>query len=324
MALKQTFIVPTEHNGKRLDLFLLACLPDKTRSFFTKNIKGQHILVNGNKVKPGQKLESGDRVDVDVIDEVTNLQPADIPLDIIFEDEALLVINKPAGLTVHPGKGTAADTLVNALLNYTDKLAFMGTSDRPGIVHRLDKHTSGLLVVAKNDATHLKLQKQFDAKTIHRTYRALVWGIPAEQTGTVHTFINRSRKDPTKMAVTKTSGKEAITHWKTLKAFTYFALLQFNLETGRTHQIRLHSNFMGCPIVGDPDYNGRETQLSRLPPNLRKRGQHLFKMLDRQFLHATELTFIHPLTDMPRTFNAPLPKDLQTVLDKIDDLFLLP
>lgn len=323
MSIKRKITVETEHHGKRLDLFLQENFPDKTRSFFTKNIKNNSIMVNGVAVKPGQKLVTGDIIAIDIVAETTNLQPADIRLDIIFEDEAIIVVNKPAGITVHPGTGTAADTLVNALLNYTRQLAFIGSSDRPGIVHRLDKNTSGLLVVAKSDAVHRKLQKQFDTKTIHRTYQALVWGIPAEGQGTIHTFINRSRKDPTKMAVTKTSGKEAITHWKALREFTYFTLLQFNLETGRTHQIRLHSNFMGCPIVGDPDYNGRETQLPRLPSNLKKRGHHLFKLLDRQFLHAIELTFIHPLTNQPCTFKTPLPADLQNVLDKINDLFLL-
>jgi len=176
--------------------------------------------------------------------------------------------------------------------------------------------------VAKNNKAHAALRKQFDSKTISRTYWSLVWGVPKEQDGTIHTHIDRSKKDPTKMAVTKT-GREAITHWQVLKDYNYFALLKLNLETGRTHQIRLHMNWMGNPVVGDNDYNGRDSQLARLPDNLRKRGQHLLKLVERQFLHAKELSFIHPATNEMVNFTSELPENLQTALDKMNDLFLL-
>ncbi|KAA3617239.1 MAG: RluA family pseudouridine synthase [Calditrichaeota bacterium] len=319
---KKTIIIGSSGNQQRLDTYLASIFPDKTRSYFTRHIKSGNVLVNNQKVKPGYLLQIDDQVEMDLIEPVTNLEAADIDLDIIFEDKDIIVINKPAGLTVHPGKGTAGDTLVNALLNHTQQLALKGESDRPGIVHRLDKFTSGLLVVAKNDKAHLGLRKQFDTKTIKRTYWSLIWGMPKENSGTVHTFIDRSRKDPTKMAVTKT-GREAITHWQLRKDFRYFSLLQLNLETGRTHQIRLHMNWLGCPVVGDSDYNGRDSQLARLPANLRKRGQHLLLMVPNQFLHAKELSFIHPTSNETVVFKSALPSNLQEALNKLPDLFLL-
>lgn len=315
-------IVDEKGQGKRIDLFLSKLFPEHTRSFFTRHIKSANIVVNNIKVKPGYILQHNDIIEISIVEEVTNLEPAQMDLDIVYEDDNLIVINKPAALTVHPGRGTEGDTLVNALLYHTQNLALKEKSDRPGIVHRLDKNTSGLLVVAKNDKTHVALREQFDTKTISRTYWALVWGVPKEKSGTIHTFINRSRKDPTKMAVTK-SGKEAITHWRVLKEYNYFSLLQLNLETGRTHQIRLHMNWIGHPVVGDEDYNGRESQLARLPENLRKRGQHLLKIVPNQFLHAKELSFIHPATKKIVQFTSELPDNLQTALSKLPDLFLL-
>lgn len=315
-------IVDEKDSGNRIDLFLADYFPEQTRSYFTRHIKAENILVNKAKVKPGYILQDDDEIELKIIEQPTNLLPTKMDLDIVFEDDDILVINKPAGLTVHPGKGTEGDTLVNGLLYYTQNLALKNSSDRPGIVHRLDKYTSGLLVVAKNDRAHAGLRKQFDTKTISRTYWSLVWGLPKEEQGTIHTCIDRSRKDPTKMAVTK-KGREAITHWQVLKEYTYFSLLKLNLETGRTHQIRLHMNWMGNPVVGDYDYNGRESQLARLPDNLRKRGMHLLNLVSHQFLHAKELSFIHPVKNEKVTFTSNLPDNLQSALDKLPDLFLL-
>ncbi len=309
-------------SNQRLDNFLSTAFPKHTRSYFTKHIKSGEIRVNSQQVKPGYILQINDNVEIDIQKQVSNLQPANIALNILFEDDQLMIINKPAGITVHPGKGTAGDTLVNALLFHTQNLALQGQSERPGIVHRLDKYTSGLLIIAKNDETHVDLRKQFDDKTIKRTYWALVWGVPKEHSGRIETHIDRSKKDPTKMAVAKT-GKNAITHWEIIKEYNYFSLLKLNLETGRTHQIRLHMNWMGNPIVGDPDYNGRETQLARLPENLRKRGQHLLKLLSKQFLHAKILEFIHPVTKEKMLFESELPDNLKNTLDKLPDLMLL-
>lgn len=321
MSIKKINIDQQQAN-ERLDIFLTALIPDHTRSYFTRHIKSGEISVNSVKVKPGYILQADDKIAMDIAENVSHLEPTEMTLDIVFEDEDILVVNKPAGLTVHPGNGTDADTLVNGLLFYTQQLALKGQSDRPGIVHRLDKNTSGLMVVAKNDKAHAGLRKQFDTKEIFRIYWALVWGIPKEQKGTIHTFISRSRKDPTRMAVTKT-GREAITHWKVIKEFSHLALLQLNLDTGRTHQIRLHMNWLGNPVVGDDDYNGRDSQLARLPDNLRKRGQHLLKLLPDQFLHAKELSFIHPVTKKRVHFKSDLPANLQLALDKLPDLFLM-
>ncbi len=317
------FTIEGENEGLRLDKFLTGVTPGKTRSYFTRHIHAGHILVNGSREKPGYVLKSGDRVSVDIPSEKRSLEAVDIPLDIVHEDDALLVVNKPAGMTVHPGNGTENDTLVNALLHHTQNLAFLGESDRPGIVHRLDKNTSGLLVVAKTDAAHRFIQKQFDTREIHRTYTALAWGIPKENAGTVHTFINRSRKDPTKMKVTASTGKEAITHWRVLEEFHFFSLMELRLDTGRTHQIRVHMASIHHPLVGDPEYNGREKQLMRLPDNLRRRGHHLLKNLQRQFLHASRLEFIHPHSGQQVRFECELPADLRHARANLREWFLL-
>ncbi len=321
--LNHKYHISAETAGQRLDKFLTGKKKKKTRSYFTRHIHSGHVLVNGNAEKPGYTLRENDTVLVTIPDVVRTVVAADIPLDIRYEDEAILVVNKPAGLTVHPGNGTENDTLVNGLLHYTDQLAFIGQSDRPGIVHRLDKNTSGLMVIAKTDAAHRFIQQQFDTRDIHRTYTALVWGIPKTESGTVHTFINRSRKDPTKMKVTHSTGKEAITHWRLLEEFHFFSLLELRLDTGRTHQIRVHMSSRHHPLVGDPEYNGREKQLMRLPDNLRKRGHHLLKNLKRQFLHASKLEFIHPLKKEAVSFESELPADLQSTYDNLREWFLL-
>ncbi len=308
--------------GERLDLFLAKSFPHRTRSYFNKQIKKNNILLNGKSVKSGYILQKGDEISLTLEDETRGLDAADIPLDIVYEDEALLVINKPAGLTVHPGKGTENDTLVNALLNYTDKLAMIGRTDRPGIIHRLDKYTTGLLVIAKNDQAYHALRAQFEKKEIHRIYNALVWGHFSQKEDTIITFINRSRRDPTRMAVSK-DGREAVTRYKVLQDYTYFTLLEIRLETGRTHQIRVHMNYIHHPVVGDPDYSGRESQLNRLPPQLKRRGQHLLKLLPHQALHARKLTFIHPLSAETVSFESPLPENLQAALEKLKTMFLL-
>ncbi len=314
--------VPKEEIGVRLDVFLATRFPDYTRSYFNKLIKNGHVLVNNAKSKSGYLLRLGDEISVGFVSTEIDMAPAEIPVDIVFEDEDVIVVNKPAGMVVHPGKGNEDNTLVNALLYYTTELADTGAYFRPGIVHRLDKDTSGLLVVAKNDRALWRLRKQFDTKQIHRIYWALVWGDFNEEQGTVREPIGRSKKNPIKFVVDM-RGKDAVTHYKVLKRFQYITLLEFKLETGRTHQIRVHANYLKHPVVGDQLYNGRENQLVRLPENLRKRGQHLLKMMPRQALHARQLTFLHPTSGERLTFEAPLPADMQELLDKLPDLLLL-
>lgn len=317
------FLINTNDSGQRLDLFLTARLPDYSRSYFNKLCKQGFVRLNGQPAKSGAILKTGDTVAVTFHKDKLDLTPADIPLNIVYEDDQIIVVNKQAGISVHPGKGTENDTLVNALLHHTMQLSSEGTPERPGIVHRLDKFTSGLLVVAKTDAAHRHLRRQFDTRTIHRTYRALVWGKFQETQGTIDTFIDRSRRDPTKFAVART-GKQAITHWAVLKNFEYATYLKVKLDTGRTHQIRVHMNYLHHPVMGDGDYNGRDSQIKQLPPNLQKRGKHILKIITRQALHAQQLSFIHPQTEEVVSFEAPLPADMQTLLEKLSDLFLLP
>ncbi|MEJ2052566.1 MAG: RluA family pseudouridine synthase [Calditrichaceae bacterium] len=322
MSRTEIFKVPPRTESIRLDQYLSEKYPDRTRSFFTKLIKSNKILVNGQAVKSGYTVQTDDEVQIQYPEDANILIPADIPLNIIYEDDFIIVINKKAGMVVHPGRGTKDDTMVNALLNHCSQLSANDSGVRPGIVHRLDKYTSGLLVVAKTDQAHLHLRKQFDRHTIHRIYWALVWGKLDITKDTIETFINRSKKDPTKMAVTKI-GRTAVTHIKTLQNFEYATLLEIKLDTGRTHQIRVHLNYIHHPVIGDPDYNGRESQLKGLPPNLRKRGTHLLKILQRQALHAKKLTFIHPHTEKQVEFESELPADFTEALAKLPGMFLL-
>ncbi len=317
-----TFKVNTSAAGKRIDQFLGERYSDFSRSYFNKLCKQKYVLVNSSFVKSGYILRETDQIAVTFHRDEMTLEPADIPLDIVYEDAHILVVNKAAGIAVHPGKGTENDTLVNALLFHTKNLSEFGQSDRPGIVHRLDKFTSGLLVVAKTDQSMRHLRSQFDERTIHRTYWSLVWGRFEEESGTVDTFIDRSRRDPTKFAAART-GKHAVTHWKVLQNFMYLSLLELKLDTGRTHQIRVHMNFLHHPVLGDGDYNGRDSQLKGLPPNLQKRGKHILKILPRQALHAKKLSFIHPSSGEEVSFETELPVDFQNVLEKLPQLLLL-
>ncbi len=318
----ESFTVESAAVGKRLDQFLVERYPQFSRSYFNKLCKQKYVLVNASTVKSGYSVKEKDTIDITFHREEMSLEPADIPLHIVHEDAHILVVNKAAGIAVHPGKGTENDTLVNALLFYTKDLLGFGQSDRPGIVHRLDKFTSGLMVVAKTDRAMRHLRAQFDDRTIHRTYWSLVWGRFEEESGIVDTFIDRSRRDPTKFAVART-GKHAVTHWKVLQSFMYMSLLELKLDTGRTHQIRVHMNFLHHPVLGDGDYNGRNSQLKGLPPNLQKRGKHILKILPRQALHAKKLSFIHPGSGEEVTFQTELPADFKNVLEKLPQLLLL-
>ncbi|HHJ53617.1 MAG TPA: RluA family pseudouridine synthase [Caldithrix abyssi] len=316
-----SFQISPQESGTRLDVFLANRFPDHSRSYFHRLIKDRHVLVNERPVKSGYLLKPDDSVKVEFVFPQHDLKPVDIPLKIVYQDEHIVVIDKPAGMTVHPGKGTGEDTLVHALLYYVQNLSSGSGEERPGIVHRLDKFTSGLLVVAKNDRAHRILQEQFADKKIRRIYRAIVWGSLPEQ-GTVRTKIERSKKDPTKFVVSQ-RGKEAVTHFRRLRDFTYFSFAELQLETGRTHQIRIHMSHLYHPVLGDQTYGGGETQIKRLPPQLQKRGRQLLKLINRQALHAGELILIHPVSGQEMRFHSPLPEDMQTVLDKMPRLFML-
>lgn len=287
--------------SERLDVFLSEKL-DKTRSAVKKLVDDGVITVNGNKVKAGRTLKIGEEISVNIPDPVKlDLEAENIPLDIIYQDKDIAIINKPQGMTVHAGNGTHGSTLVNALLYHLDSLSGINGVIRPGIVHRIDKDTSGLLVVAKNDAAHLSLSEQIKNKTCHRIYLALLEGTVKQNDGIIDTFIGRSDKNRTMMAV-KDSGRRAVTHFKVLKRYKEFTFAEFKLETGRTHQIRVHCKYIGHPIVGDPVY-GYEKQKFKL---------------NGQLLHAWKLELTRPSTGERMSFEAPLPDYFQAVLQKLD------
>ena len=222
-----------------------------------------------------------------------------------------LLVDKPAGLVVHPGAGNRTGTLVNALLYHCTNLSGINGILRPGIVHRLDKNTSGLLVAAKNDASHIFLTRQFETRDIERTYRALVWGQVSPATGQIETFIGRSMRDRKKMSVSGERGRQAVTNFTLEEHFNYFSLLRLTLGTGRTHQIRVHLNHISHPVFGDPDYHGRQAQINRIPSNRQNYVLNVLKQLPRQALHAATLSFIHPESKKRMVFNSQLPADFE-------------
>lgn len=289
---------------ERLDHFLVECLPDFSRTRLQSLIKDGFVRVNGVPAKKaGQKLEAGARVEVTIPPTVpSELVGENIPLDIVFENDDLLVVNKPAGMVVHPAAGHDTGTLVHAVLGYDPDIEGIGGEERPGVVHRLDKETSGLILLAKNDRAHRWLQDQFRLRKVEKTYLALVDGAPPTPNGRVEAPIGRDPSHRKKMAIMPPGkGREAVSEYVTLEAFKEHTLLEFHPLTGRTHQIRLHCMFLGCPIVGDKVYGHRKQSIE----------------LDRHFLHAARLKIVLPGEKNARTFEAPLPDDLQAILDSL-------
>ena len=286
---------------ERLDKFLSGMLPEYSRSRLQALIKDGRVQVDGAPArKTGQLLEAGQQVVVHVPPPAqTDLLAEQIALDLIFENEDLLVINKPAGMVVHPAAGHASGTLVNAVLGHVPHLEGIGGEQRPGVVHRLDKDTSGLILLAKNERAHRWLQDQFRLRKVDKSYLALVDGHPPTPAGRVETQIGRDPGNRKKMGVRPAGiGREAVSEYKTLESFPEHTLLEFHPLTGRTHQIRLHCRFLGCPIVGDRVYGRKNASLA----------------LERQFLHAAKLVIVLPGEQEARTFEAPLPPDLSSAL----------
>ena len=284
----------------RIDKELAHHLADISRSQLQKWIEDGNVTVNGEKVKPKYKLVVGDRVVVQPEKpQKIDLEPENIPLDIVYEDDDVIVINKPQGMVVHPAPGHPNHTLVNALL-YHSPLSTINGEFRPGIVHRIDKDTSGLLMIAKNDLAHRSLAAQLKAKTNEREYVALVHGVIKEERGTIDAPLGRSKKDRKKQAVVE-DGRHAVTHFKVLERFQHYTLVSCRLETGRTHQIRVHMKYIGHPLAGDPLYGPRKT----LPGN-------------GQYLHARLLGFKHPRTGKQMTFTSPLPEYFQKMIDHLE------
>ena len=295
----------------RLDKFLVKCLPEFSRSRLQTLIKEGFVYVNGNVAyKTGQVLDSHNMIEVRFPPpQPTNLVPEPIPLNIIFENQDLMIINKPAGMIVHPAAGHNTGTLVNAALAHAPEMEGLGGEGRPGVVHRLDKNTSGLIILAKNDNTHRWLVDQFRTRKVNKVYLALVDGHPPTPTGRVEAPIGRSSADRKKMAVAvPTKGRQSITEYKTIETFPNHTLLEVHPITGRTHQIRVHMAFLGCPVVGDTIYGRKHSSLS----------------LDRQFLHAARLT-IHLQGEIePHLFDAPLPVELTHTLDELRRISSIP
>ena len=297
------FVAGAEDDGARLDVFLAGRGSIPSRAQARKLIDEGRVLVNGRPPqKAGVRLAAGDRIGVAVPEpEPSALAPQAIPLDVLYEDEHLLVINKPKGLVVHPAPGHRTGTLVNALIHYLPELPVIGGAERPGIVHRLDKETTGVLVVAKSAEAHRKLAADLKARRISRVYVALVHGnVPRDQ-GTIDAPIGRHPVHRKKMAVVPGRGRPAVTHFRVLERFRSYTLLELRLETGRTHQIRVHLAHIGHPVVGDPVYGPKKP--------------HLFD--DGQALHAASIELAHPVTGVPLKVSAPLPERMSVVIEKL-------
>ena len=304
-----TFVVSESSSGLRLDKFVSACLPDRSRAYVQKLIEKSLVTLNGRLVKAHHAVKTGDTVEVVLAPpEEPTLEPQEIPLDILHEDEYLIVVNKPPGLVVHPGAGNPSRTLVNALLAHCGKLSSGGHPLRPGIVHRLDKDTTGCIIAAKDDITHQKLANQFLTRQVHKEYRAIVIGCPDEDKGTIETFIARSRRNRKIMAATAAEGRSAVTRYRVLESFYHASYLSIEPLTGRTHQIRVHLSHIGHPVAGDDQY-ARGKNL-----------QHLGIVVPRPMLHAYRLHFNHPHSSQRMKLEAPLPPDFQLLLSQLGAL----
>ncbi len=306
------FVVTEADAGKRLDAYLAAQIESWSRARLQKLIEEDDVFLNGAAVKASHRLAAGDEIEVSLTPPPShNFSPEDIPLNIVFEDDDVVVVNKPAGLVVHPAAGIYSGTLANALAFHFQKLSSRGGAIRPGIVHRLDKGTSGLLVVAKTESAHESLSDQFRARQVFKSYVALVFGVMKITEGRIEQPIARDPRNRTRMAVVS-GGREAISLFKVRHSYEAFTLVDVELKTGRTHQIRVHLAWLKHPVVGDESYSdGRENSIS--DPQLRAS----VRKLGRQFLHAERIAFRHPKTGERLEFSAPLPPELSQVLDQV-------
>ena len=298
------YIVKNEAQGKRLDKYVTEQNTEITRTAVQRLIDEKNILVNGKEQKASYKVNENDVVEVEIPEpKKIEIKAEDIPIEVIYEDSDIIVVNKPKGMVVHPGNGNVDGTLVNAIMAKCEgSLSGIGGEIRPGIVHRIDKDTSGLLIVAKNDKAHVNLSEQIKEHKVKKTYIALVRGVVKENEATIDMPIGRSKTDRKKMAVCK-DGKNAVTHIKVLKRWEHYTLLQVNIETGRTHQIRVHLSYIGYPIIGDYTYSN---------------GKNEFGVVG-QCLHAQKLEFKHPITNKIMELEAPLPEYFQEIIQKLDN-----
>lgn len=305
MTMRKSFLADTA--GERLDKFLTRMQPEFSRSHIQKLIAADMAYVNQAAKKGNFKLKPNDVVELEIPEpENTEILPENIPLDILYEDSDIIVINKVRGMVVHPASGVYTGTLVNALMYHCTDLSGINGEIRPGIVHRLDKDTSGVMVAAKNDQAHLSLAKQIQEKTAFRIYQAVVWGNIKEEVGIIHGDIGRHPADRKKMAVVRENGKPATTHFKVLERFGEYTFVECRLETGRTHQIRVHMAYIGHPVVGDPKYG----------TDRRGKVRGSFA-IDGQALHSKSLELTHPATGERMSFEAPMPEDMQRIINKL-------
>ncbi len=315
------FLVDPGQSLLRIDRYLSDRMENISRTRIQNAANAGNILVNNNPVKPNYKVKPGDIIQIVLPNPPREIEliPEDIPIEIVYEDDDLLVVNKEAGMVVHPAYGNYTGTLVNALMwHFRDLPLFSSGEQRPGLVHRIDKNTSGILVIAKNELALNRLSRQFYERTTDRRYRALVWGIPDPQTGTITGHVGRNLKDRKIMQVFPdgNEGKPAVTHYKVLEDLSYVSLVECKLETGRTHQIRVHFSYIKHPLFNDFEYGGdrilRGTTFTRYQQFVR----NCFNILPRQALHAKSLAFDHPVTGKRMSFDSELPDDMQQVLDK--------
>ena len=303
--------VPEDADGSRLDVFLASRVPDRSRSALSRLVAEGRGRVDGRTAKKaGLSLDAGTEVEIVLPPPLPATPQAEpIPVEALYEDEHLLAVLKPAGLVVHPGHGRGSGTLVNALLHRGTPLAPAGGALRPGIVHRLDRETSGVLLVAKTDTAHRALAAAFARREVRKTYLALVWGHPDPRAGTIDRGIGRSRSDRTRMAVGASGSRKAVTAYRTLEALPGFALLEVDLVTGRTHQIRVHFEALGHPVIGDTRYGGQPWR------NLRDTAKRAAILgFHRLALHATRIALTHPVTSRPLVVEAPMPPEMEALL----------
>ena len=313
--MEEIIIIPEDRQGERLDAFIASVRTELTRSAVQRLVEQGLIRVGGKEVKSSYKLSTGEEVTVSIPPpEPSTATPEDMELNILYEDTDVIVVNKPAGLTVHPGAGINSGTLVNGLLGHCSDLSGIGGEIRPGIVHRIDKDTTGILVVAKNDAAHQGLSAQFSQHTVKRVYYALVFGSPKTDKGRIEGEIGRHPVDRKKMSGNTRHGRHAVTHWNVLARYSGVSLLKLKLETGRTHQIRVHLSEAKHPLLGDSVYGG-DARLGNIKDVKLKA---LIKELGRQALHAKTLGFIHPSSGDYIEFDSDLPEDMQRILDYLN------
>jgi 23S rRNA pseudouridine1911/1915/1917 synthase len=318
------FLITEEESNKRLDVVLADRVEHLTRSNLKKIIESKNVKINNLvALSPSRKVKENDSISINLAQKNNEkIEASNIDLNILYEDNDILVVNKPAGMVVHPGAGNYKNTLVNALVyKYKNKLSDMNGDLRPGIVHRIDKETSGILVVAKNNLAHANLGEQFSRHTIKRKYLALVWGVVRPLEGKIETLIARSKKNRQLMSVSEVNGKKAITKYTTVRVFNIknipkISLLECNLETGRTHQIRVHLAFKGNPLLGDKQYGKKNIKFKKIDKNFEEN----LKNLNRQALHAKSLGFLHPKTKKLINFDSDLPGEYKKLLNLLNKL----